>query len=71
MLERWPARTLALTDPMGKCQTMVGNIEEGNTGALFSSVVFSPHNKRAMEAGFCGNWAFMPKAESVSCVLST
>jgi hypothetical protein len=33
--------------------------------------VRSPYNKRTMEAGLWGIWAFRPDAESVSYVLST
>jgi hypothetical protein len=53
----------ALTDGRRGCQTVVGRIEEKNTSAAFSSAVRPPHNKRTMEAGLWGIWAFRPKAE--------
>ena len=49
----------------------VGRIERKRFGAVFSSAVRSPYNKRTMEAGLWGIWAFRPNAKSISYVLST
>ena len=38
---------------------------------VFSTAERSPYNKRTMEAGLWGIWAFRPDAKSVSYVLST
>ncbi len=46
-------------------------IEEKNTSAALSCAVCSPYNKRTMEAGLWGIWAFRPNAKWISYVLST
>jgi len=45
--------------------------ESKRFGAVFSSAALSPYNKRTMEAGLWGIWAFRPNAKSISYVLST
>ena len=72
-IETGPTRpeSEALTDGSGGCQTVAGRIERKRLGAVFSSAVRSPYNKRTMEAGLWGIWAFRPNAKSISYVLST
>jgi hypothetical protein len=72
-IETGPTRpeSEALTDGSGGCQTVAVRIERKRFGAVFSSAVRSPYNKRTIEAGLWGIWAFGPDAESVSYVLST
>ena len=65
------SRTVALTDGRGGWQTVAGRIERKRFGAVFSSATRSPYNKRTMEAGLLGIWAFRPDAKSTSYVLST
>jgi len=45
--------------------------ERKRFGAVFYSAARSPYNKRTMEAGLWGIWAFRPNAKSISYVLST
>ncbi len=48
-----------------------GRAAREDGGGIFSSTVRSPYNKRTMEAGLWGIWAFRPDAKSISYVLST
>jgi hypothetical protein len=57
-----------LTDGMSRCQTAIGR-KRFRCPVL--SVVRSPYNKRTIEAGLWGIWAFRPNAKSISYVLST
>jgi hypothetical protein len=50
---------------------LLAGLKEKASVCFFSSAVRSPYNKRTMEAGLWGIWAFGPDAESVSYVLST
>src|SRR5882762_11421601 len=47
----------------GGCQTVCGRMERKRFGAVFSPTVRWPYNKRTMEGGLWGIWAFRPDAK--------
>ena len=61
----------ALTDGRADVKLLLAESERKRFGTFFSSAVRSPYNKRTMEAGLSGIWAFRPNAKSISYVLST
>ena len=62
---------MALTDGNADVKLSVAVLKRKRFGAIFSSAVRSPYNKRTMEAGLWGFWAIRPDEKSVSYVLST
>jgi hypothetical protein len=62
IFESWPVSNRGLDRWEGRMSNCLWRIERKRFGAVFSSAVRAPYNKRTIEAGLWGIWAVWPNA---------